>query len=92
MTYTAYVMYLGGMTIKLTTEDANRRARELVDGGDQLTRATAAAVTALANAEPDGLLRRTRRMELDWEVGQPGTVTLTVYLSPDEILERLGRG
>lgn len=80
------------MALKLTTTEADRRARELVNGNDRLTRATAAAVTALANAEPDGLLRQTRRMELDWEVGQPGTVTLTVYLSPDEILEHLDRG
>jgi len=80
------------MAIRLTTTEADRQAREMVDGNDRLTRATAAAVTALANAEPDGLLRRTRRMEVDWEVGQPGTVTLTVYLSPDEILEHLSNG
>jgi len=92
MTYTAYVMYLGGMSIRITTEDGDRRVHALVAGDDRLTRAAATAVTYLANTEPDGLLHRTRRMELDWEVGQPGTVTLTVYLSPDEILEHLSNG
>ena len=83
---------LVGMSIRLTTEEGDQRIRAMVDGGDRLTRAVADAVTYLANAKRDGLLNRTRSMELDWEVGQPGTVTLTVYLSPDEILEHLSNG
>ena len=80
------------MSIRITTEDGDQRVRALIAGDDRLTHAVAAAVTALAISEPDGLLHRARRVELDWEVGQPGTATLTVYLSPDEILEHLGNG